>query len=152
MKGFVTLKKDVIIEIADTHESDGELQTMAMTTVGSLQGTPEDYSLSYTDEDGELAGCVTTLHVKSGRCVTMTRTGNYRSELVMELGRRHNCHYTTPYGELMIGVSTQKIDSAMGENGGRLEFHYTLDFNAGLAARNELVITVKEANAGCQNS
>ena len=72
--------------------------------------------------------------------------------MIMELGQRHNCHYTTPYGELMIGVFTQKVDSLMDEHGGKLEFHYTLDFNAGLAARNELVITVKEANTVCQNS
>lgn len=149
---FRILKKDVIIEIADQHETEGDIQSMSMTTVGSLCGTPEDYLLTYTDHDGELEGCVTTLHVENGNRVTMTRTGNYQSELIMELGRRHNCHYTTPYGELMIGVFTQKVKSLMDEHGGRLEFRYTLDFNAGLAARNELVITVKEANAGCQNS
>ena len=135
---FIILEKDVIIEIADQHETDGDVLSMSMTTVGSLCGTPEDYSLIYTDQDGELEGCVTTLHVENGRRVTMTRTGSYQSELIMELGRRHNCHYAT--------------DSLMDEHGGKLEFHYTLDFNAGLAARNELVITVKEANTGCQNS
>ena len=69
------MEKDVIIEIADQHETDGDVQSMSMTTVGSLCGTPEDYSLIYTDQDGELEGCVTTLHVENGRRVTMTRTG-----------------------------------------------------------------------------
>lgn len=58
---FTILEKDVIIEIADQHETDGDVQSMSMTTVGSLCGTPEDYSLIYTDQDGELEGCVTTL-------------------------------------------------------------------------------------------
>lgn len=121
-KGCLPFGKDVIIEIADQHETDGEIQSMSMTTVGSLSGTPEDYSLIYTDQDGELEGCVTTLRVENGRRVTMTRAGSYQSELIMELGRRHNCHYTTPYGELMIGVFTQKVDSLMDEHGGKLEF------------------------------
>ena len=59
------MEKDVIIEIADQHETDGEIQSMSMTTVGSLSGTPEDYSLIYTDQDGELEGCVTTLRVET---------------------------------------------------------------------------------------
>ena len=57
---FIILEKDVIIEIADQHETDGDVLSMSMTTVGSLCGTPEDYSLIYTDQDGELEGCVTT--------------------------------------------------------------------------------------------
>lgn len=51
---FIILEKDVIIEIADQHETDGDVLSMSMTTVGSLCGTPEDYSLIYTDQDGEL--------------------------------------------------------------------------------------------------
>ena len=50
---FTILEKDVIIEIADQHETDGDVQSMSMTTVGSLCGTPEDYSLIYKDQDGE---------------------------------------------------------------------------------------------------
>ena len=39
---FTILEKDVIIEIADQHETDGDVQSRSMTTVGSLCGTPED--------------------------------------------------------------------------------------------------------------
>ena len=45
----------------------------------------------------------------------------------------------------MLGVFAQRVDSDMNENGGRLEFDYTLDLGAGVVSENYLVITVTPA-------
>lgn len=143
------MKKKFLIEILDTHDSDGEILNMNMSTVGTLEGEDHDYSISYTEHGGELEGCVTTLHVKDGRCVTMTRTGHYTSEMTIEQDKRHTCHYSTPFGDFMMGVFAKRVDSHMGKQGGTLSFEYTLDFNSDLASENHLTINVKEI-AECQ--
>ena len=74
--------------------------------------------------------------------VTMTRNGAYTTQMVMERGRRHVCHYATPFGDMLLGIFAKKVESSVTEEGGELLLNYTIDVNADLAASNELKITV----------
>lgn len=76
--------------------------------------------------------------------VTITRKGPMRSQLMLQKGRRHQCYYQTPAGELIIGVYTKTMSSTLNENGGRLEVSYTLDFNTDLVSENSFIITVEQ--------
>ena len=138
--------KNVVIKIVDRHDMDGEVSTSELTTLGKLSFLPDSYSLVYTETDEELAGCTTTLRVEDGKRIFMTRSGQYVTELIIEKDTRHNCHYATPYGDFMMGVYTKSVRSDMSENGGRLDFRYTVDFNADLASVNDLSITVEAAD------
>ena len=138
-------KLDVIIKIVDYHEVDGENEGAEITSVGTFEGNENDYTLRYK-ETGDLAGCEVTLNVKNKNTVTMTRPGEqYSTQLIMQQGKRHNCFYNTPAGELMLGVYTNKVSSTVNENGGKLNFSYTLTFNADLVSENKLKITVQKA-------
>mgnify|MGYP003306201258 CR=1 FL=1 len=64
------------------------------------------------------------------------------NEMVIEKDRRHLCCYTTPYGELMMGIYAKTVLNEIGEHGGTLKFAYTIDFNNTPASENELQITV----------
>lgn len=134
--------KKAIIKITDTHLSDGEKYTCELTTAGTLDYLGDAYTLTYEETDTELAGCTTTLKVDKNRIITMTRSGKYNTELILEKERRHSCFYQTPYGELMMGVYAKSIESTMDENGGKLRFCYTIDFNNDLASENDLSISV----------
>ncbi|MEG2016389.1 MAG: DUF1934 domain-containing protein [Oscillospiraceae bacterium] len=80
----------------------------------------------------------------------MTRTGSYTSELIIEQDKRHACHYSTPYGDFMMGIYAKRVDSDMKSSGGTLSFEYTIDFNSDYASKNQLTINVKEIPQ-CQN-
>ena len=80
----------------------------------------------------------------------MTREGNYTSELIIEQDKRHNCYYSTPFGDFMMGIYAKRVDSNMKSDGGTLSLEYTLDFNSDLASKNQLTINVKEIPQ-CQN-
>ncbi len=138
------MEKEVVIKIVDRHEMDGDPDGLETTLLGKFEGTKDNYTLSYT-ENGELEGCKVTLRVENGDTVTMTRSGMFETELIIQRGVRHNCSYSTPAGNLMLGVFAQRVESDMDEKGGRLEFDYTLDLGAGVVSENYLVITVKEA-------
>ena len=144
------MKKKVLIDIYDKHDSDGDIVNMEMSTSGTIEGESNDYLISYTEHDGELAGCVTNLRVKDGKCITMTREGSFNTELIIELNKRHNCHYSTPFGDFMMGVFAKRVESDINESGGTLSFEYTIDFNSDYASNNELTINIKELQE-CQN-
>ena len=74
----------------------------------------------------------------------MERSGAYTSQLFLETGKKHVCHYMTPYGDLPVGVYTEDIKNDLSEKGGTLDLHYSLDLNANFFANNHLKITVRE--------
>lgn len=138
------MEKEVVIKIVDKHEMDGDTDGLETTIIGKFEGGKDSYVLSYT-EDGELAGCSVRVKVENGNCVTMTRSGMFETELIIHRGERHNCSYSTPAGNLMLGVFGKRVESDVDENGGKLEFDYTLDLGAGVFSENYLVITVTPA-------
>lgn len=137
--------KDAVIKITDRHLQDGEEYTCELTTSGSLDFSEDGFTVVYHETDEELKGCRTELKYSNGTIV-MTRTGKYNTELIIEKERRHTCFYSTPYGELMMGVYTNNLFTDMNKNGGTLRFSYTIDFNNDLASENDLTVEVAVKN------
>ena len=68
-----------------------------------------------------------------------------RSTLIIEPGRRHVCHYDSGYGVLSLGVAADEILNGLTEQGGEVEFSYTLDTGSTQISYNKVKITVQEA-------
>lgn len=134
--------KKAIIKITDRHIQDGEEYEAELTTSGEFEITENGCRVVYTETDEELENCVTTLDVTGSEKISMTRAGKYNTEMVIEKDRRHSCFYQTPYGELMMGIFAKKVVNEMTENGGTLNFSYTIDFNNTPASENELTVSV----------
>ena len=74
----------------------------------------------------------------------MTRFGKTSSQLIIEKGIRHLCHYETGYGSISLGVAADVIEHNLLPDGGELQFSYTLDSGAEtLISRNSVLITVE---------
>ncbi|MCI8441258.1 MAG: DUF1934 domain-containing protein [Provencibacterium sp.] len=141
------MKKQVLISIRGIQRVEGEEETVELLTVGNLYRKKDGYYLTYEETEATgFEGAKTTLHLEEGHRVTMQRSGPYRSHLIVEQGRRHQCCYETGYGELLIGVSGGAVSSTLTDEGGNLHFRYSLDVNTSLASENEVFIQVK-----CEN-
>ncbi len=135
--------KKAIIKITDRHIQDGEEYVCELTTSGEFEVTESGCKVIYSETDEELANCLTSLDVEGSAKISMTRTGKYNTEMIIEKDRRHTCFYATPYGELMMGIYAKSISNDVSENGGTLNFSYTIDFNNAPASENELTVAVK---------
>ena len=81
---------------------------------------------------------------QDARLVSMTRFGKTSSQLIIEKGIRHLCHYETGYGSISLGVAADVIEHNLLPDGGELQFSYTLDSGAEtLISRNSVLITVE---------
>ncbi len=137
------MKKKVVINIADTHSDARDSYSSELNVLGTLEHFEDAYELVYEETGEELQGCVTTLRYADNGVVTMTRQGEYTTQMVIERETRHLCHYMTPVGEIVMGVFARKVESDMGEDGGTLLLNYTIDINADFVAVNELKITAE---------
>lgn len=141
------MKKDVLINIRGVQYYDDDKEVVELMTVGRFYRKNGDYYISYDESEATgFEGSKTTLRVEGsgdGR-VTMLRSGANKSQLIIEAGTRHQCHYETGYGDLIMGVSGNRVISSLSDEGGDLNFKYTLDFNASMASENEVFVNVKE--------
>ncbi|MFI3141863.1 MAG: DUF1934 domain-containing protein [Clostridia bacterium] len=121
------MKDEFLIKIVTIQDVEGEREILEMTTQATLNGENDDYSLTYVDETGDLAGCQTTLRVQNGNCVTIRREGSYNSHMIVEKNVRHISLHDTPYGSFALGISAKNIESKINNGKGSLKFKYATD-------------------------
>lgn len=140
------MNDDRMIKITDiqTDIESGEQDAVEVTTRGTLDGSGKDYVLNFDEIFAEGMKSHTVLTVQNGNCVSIVRSGDVITELQLELGKRHICLYSTPYGDMNIGIYAKEIDSDMTSDGGTLSLEYTIDFNGALTSRKQMLIEVNK--------
>ena len=141
------MQEDYLITIRGTMEQGDQSDSIELMTRGSFVKRGGSFFITYTETEATgYNGCVTTVKVEGANKVSMLRFGPAPSQLVIEKGRRHVCHYDTGYGVLSLGVSADEVDNRLTREGGNLTFSYTLDSGNTSLSRNTVKITVQEAH------
>ena len=143
------MKKEVLLDIKGVYDQSGDKDEIELFTTGTYYKRAGCYYIAY--EESEMTGFEGTHTVlraqEDGSKVTLTRTGTANSQLIIEQGVRHQCHYDTGMGAMTIGVSGDRIVCGLDRHGGMLEFTYSLDINTSLASENSVTIQVRETPA-----
>jgi uncharacterized beta-barrel protein YwiB (DUF1934 family) len=126
-----------------------ERDTTELFTCGKLTSSKGNYTLSYQDSDvtgfGDGKVC---LDVTGNDMVVMRRSAGGQvtaTSLVIEKGKKHHCHYGTPYGDFMLGITADDVRCSRDGDGGELYMKYTIDVNSTLMCENEMYINFKES-------
>lgn len=136
------MKKNVSISLVSTQFDGDKSEKIEMMTEGELMLHKDGYDLSYQDSEASgLVGSTTMLKVREKR-VELQRTGGIHSDLILELGKKHHCHYGTEFGDFMVGVMAKNIKSNITEDGGSLDFCYVIDINSSFIGNFEININV----------
>ncbi len=140
--------KDVIIDIKTEQTIDECTDLIEFTTDGRFGFKDGSFYISYDesrllDVDGEVK---TTLYVKPDNSVILQRNGAYKSRMVIEKGVRTNCFYSTPHGELSLGIFGEKVFYELNDNGGKISMKYTIDTGLQVLSNNSVKISIREVN------
>ena len=65
----------------------------------------------------------------SAKQIEVIKKGPAAVHMIFELGQNHMTYYSTPYGDLMIGVTTNSIRLKETENLIEAQLTYALDMN-----------------------
>lgn len=138
------MDQSYLICIDGAMEQDGESDRIQLKTRGSFVRRGGSFFITYEEsETTGYAGCVTTVKVaEDGQRVAMLRYGRAASQLIIEKGVRHVCHYDTGVGALSLGVAADEIEQHLSDEGGEVRFSYTLDSGTQELSRNLVKITV----------
>ena len=138
-------KKKYLISNVGEQILDGESDKVEVLTTGNYLMKKDHCYIGYKEyEENNPNDYSDNLIKVENEIVTISRKGSTRSQLKLEKGKRHQCVYQTPMGDLMIGVYTKSMKSTLTEKGGTLEVSYTLDFNTDLVSENKFKVTIEE--------
>ncbi|MBR4555807.1 MAG: DUF1934 domain-containing protein [Ruminococcus sp.] len=141
------MKKDVNIKLISKQTDGDSTDEIELLTEGLFRYGKDSYEISYNETEATgFEGAVTKLTVMGSEKVEMVRSGAASSNIVIEMGRKHHCHYGTPFGEFMVGVTAKQISSNISENGGDLDFSYVIDVNSSYVGDFEIKIQVRTIN------
>ncbi len=136
-------KKVLISLVSKQSDGDGSPETLEIATEGTFKQTPEGTYIEYDEPDEGMGKSKSGILINTPEHITMTRSGDYNAQLVIEKGVRHNCLYETPYGSLIMGVFAREAEAVFTADGGKIKLSYTVDINSEFLSENDVNISIK---------
>lgn len=122
------MKKEVVLSLRGTQTYEGqEPDVIELVTEGTMEFCDGGWNISYEESElTGLAGVTTTFRVEPGR-VSLTRTGNLRSEMIFEKDVPHDSLYQMPFGAMMITVCAKYLFFDILPDGGVIDLLYSIE-------------------------
>lgn len=128
---------NALISMISIRESDGETDKTELSCTGKYYIKDEKIYITYTEEDG------TRILIKvCTENVSVRRMGQFGANMEYEPGKQTEFMYRTPYGAIPMKIYTHYINSHLNENGGNIEFSYSLEAGGGIG-ENTIKLRVK---------
>ena len=145
------MQNKALIKVIGTQRLGSDKDKIELTTVGTLEETPDCYILRYDEEQESYSKPIRTkLSIqKDEQRVEMLRSGAFGSCLIIERSKRNLCTYGSEYGDLLMGIYGKNIENDFKGETGTFVFGYDIDVNGALTSQNE--VTVKFRQMGGQN-
>lgn len=140
------MQENFIITVTGIQTVDGEKDKIEVITTGDylLKNGHRYIKYKEYDTDNPQISTDTVVKVESDNKISIIRMGEHPSRLILESGVRHQCHYSTIMGDILMGVYTSKVEHSLTDSGGDIKVKYQLDFFADLVSDNEIHINIKE--------
>ena len=140
-------EKQVVIFFRGIQYFDGiePEETELMTEGVMLSGDGGTIVLEY--QETELTGMegTTTRITVQGDTVVLTREGSVTSQMVFQRGKRNSSVYETPWGSMLVDISTASLKYRLDDRGGVMEIKYTVAVDHQVTGMNQVKIRVRES-------
>lgn len=142
---YFYLMENATISLVSTQSDGDNSEQTEIITKGHFEKKDDRFIITYKETEATgFEGATTELSVYGNKKIVMNRTGEFMSNLIVEMGKKHYCQYGTPYGEIVVGVSSKEINSHLDENGGKINFKYVIDVNSSYVGDFDVSIDVKQ--------
>lgn len=140
------MKDNVLISVSGSHIYENYTEDlMEMLTPGNYHIKDGTYTITYNEPDSDSSDSyTTTLTIDPNRRITIIREGEVPSHMVFEQGEKHVIYYDTEFGAMTIGVSANRINAKLSENGGDIEIDYSIEIDHAVASDNILKLNVRK--------
>lgn len=127
------MTKEVLISISGLQLDINEEEAVEVISVGTYHKKNEKHYLLYEELPMEemVSQKLTKNTIKiSDNQVDIVKKGISNTHMIFEKNKRNETYYSTPFGELLIGIYTTKLEVIEEEEEILVNLEYALDVNA----------------------
>ena len=141
------MNKEVLISIRGLQFEEGTDENKIETITAGDYYKKNDYHYVVYDELTEGFEEPTKNIIKfNDKELYLTKHGLVNVHMVFEENRKNMTNYVTPYGSIMIGIETEKVDLKEEEKRIRVDVLYSLEVNYEHLADCNIVMDIREKN------
>lgn len=123
------MNKEVIINISGLQLDAGTEEPIELMTTGDYYLKNGKHYVIYDELTDDSQVVKNRLKI-SPKVVEVTKKGASSSHMVFERGKENLTYYDTPFGSLLLGINTSKIDLEEKEDSMALHIDYGLSINS----------------------
>ena len=123
------MNKEVIINISGLQLDAGTEEPIELMTTGDYYLKNGKHYVIYDELTDDSQVVKNRLKI-SPKVVEVTKKGASSSRMVFERGKENLTYYDTPFGSLLLGINTSKIDLEEKEDSMALHIDYGLSINS----------------------
>ncbi len=130
----------VLISITSSaHREDAaEDESISLITSGTMALTEDGAVIRYEETLDETMPPQPVTVTLNGDAATMSRSGDYATDMVFRMGSRYEGLYHTPYGDMELALYCTRLSYELDEEGGEIVLSYQLDLNGQFAAMHDM--------------
>lgn len=124
-------------------DSAGDSQEIEMVASAHLSEEDGKYFIEYDETEASgMEGTRTTLEIGK-EYVSMMREGKVDTTLLFIKDRITSSYYETPFGTIILGISTDGVENKMTDTGGSVKVKYGISMNNVFSGTNTFEINVR---------
>ena len=138
------MTKDVLLSIKGLYAEDNEDADSIETLTPAEFYIKENIYYLFFEEIMDDSTGVTKSRIKySDKCFELTRKGEISVHLLFEEGKKTLNTYQMPYGNLVVGLDTRRIQKNETDEEIRIVIDYAMEINYQQVSDNTIDITIK---------
>lgn len=142
------MTREVLISISGAQFSDNDIEDVEMITTGDYFLKNGKHYIVYEEVgDGGMEVIKNTIKIRPDS-MDIIKKGTTNTHMVFEKNKKNLSCYLTPFGELMIGISTNDIRVEEEENLLKVDVEYSLDINYEHVSDCNITVSVRPKGQG----
>lgn len=142
------MDKQVLVSISGLQFSAEDREALEMITVGDYYKRNGKHYIVFDEASEGFAGTTKNMIKFNEHMVDITKKGVTNVHMVFEEKQKNMTYYDTPFGNLLIGLATNRVQVREEENGIDVQIDYSLDINYEFVSECKINICLKEKKAG----
>ena len=142
------MDKEVLVSISGLQFAPDNKEALEMITVGDYYQRNGKHYVVFDEIMEGFEGTTRNMIKFNEHMVDITKKGVTNVHMVFEEKQKNMTYYDTPFGNLLIGLSTSKVDVNEEESAIDIKIDYSLDINYEFVADCKISICLKEKKAG----
>ena len=123
------MTKEILVSITGSHLMEGETEDISVITAGSYYFKNGKHYIVYDEHLDDGGGSIRNTIKVGPDTVEMIKGGDARTHMVFERHKTNLTCYATPYGQMMIGVTTNRIEMVELPDELRVHIDYSMEVN-----------------------